>query len=540
MNNKTKKINSKYLHIAIIILGILFISVPIFHKNIWFDESYTVGIVSKSFADIWRIGSNDVHPVLYYWMLHIIYLIFGSNIYIYRFFSMIPLAILSILGYTHIRKDFGEKIGFIFSFLVLFLPISSVYSGEIRMYTWAMLFVSLMAIYAYRIYKQVTNSTDSDLNQEKYNSKSQKQSSESKNRIKNWILFAIFSLASCYTHYYGLATAGVINVILFIYLIVKAVKDHKENKANKIYTAGLKCFTVSAIIQILLYLPWFIAAVVKQLQGLSNGFWIPKPSSEILLQIFIFQFTGDLDNLFISKTIAIIFGIVISAYVIYCMIRAIIKNKNQEIKDSNVAGIWAIGIYGIVMLCILIISIKKPLLYARYFLNLTGIFIFFLAFFIAKGGRKILTTILSIIIIIVSMIVNFNACSMNYDESNSKPLAYVEQDLQEKDMLLFGNKGSGFVLSMQLIDVPNCFYDKEQWNVEPAYEAFGEDMLTIKTLEPLDDYKGRIWIIDAGTYGIYDELIERYGEENITLIKREGFEVKYHEYKYTIALIDKK
>lgn len=518
--NKLKKINSKVLHIAIIVLGIIFISIPIFHKNLWFDESYTVGIVSKSFSDIWRIGSNDVHPVLYYWMLHIIYLIFGSNIYIYRLFSVIPLAILGILGYTHIRKDFGEKVGFLFSFLVLFLPISSAYSGEIRMYTWAMLFVSLMAIYAYRIYKCASN-------QECLN-------------IKNWILFAIFSLASCYTHYYGLATAGVINVIIFIYIVVKSIKSHKANKENKLYTTDLKCFTVSAIVQVLLYLPWFFAAVVIQLKGLSNGFWIPKPSLTGLLEIFIFQFTGNLDISFISEPVAIIFGIIITAYAIYSMIRVIIESKNQCKKSNeNTAGFCAIGIYFIVMLCILIISIIKPLLYARYFLNLTGLFIFFLAYFIAKGGRKILTMILSIIIIIVSMMIKFNICSMNYDTSNVQPLAYVEQDLQEGDMILFGNEGSGFVLSMQLIDVPNCFYDSAYWNVEPAYEAFGKDMLTIKTLEPLDNYKGRIWIVNTENYKIYDEFIERYGEENITLIKREGFDIAYHGYRYTIALIEK-
>lgn len=531
MYNKIKKINSKYLHIAIIILGIIFISIPIFHENIWFDESYTVGIVSKSFADIWRIGSNDVHPILYYWMLHIIYLIFGSNIYIYRFFSLIPIAILSILGYTHIKKDFGEKVGFLFSFLVLFLPISSVYSGEVRMYTWAMLFVSIMSIYAYKIYRQASSIKASPSNQ---------TIASNKSIIKNWILFAIFSLASCYTHYYGLATAGVVNAILFIYLIVKAIKNHNQNKENKIiYTADLKCFTVSAIIQILLYLPWFLVAVVKQIEGMSNGFWIPAPSLAVLLQIFTFQFTGNLDILFISEPIAIIFGILISGYAIYSMIRAIISNKKQGEKFSNVAGIWAIVIYFIVMLCILIISIKKPILYARYFLNLTGLFIFFLAFFMAKGGRRILTTIISIIIIIVSGVINYNVAKMNYDVSNTQPLAYVEQDLQEGDMILFGNEGSGFVLSMQLIDVPNCFYDREQWNVEPAYEAFGENLLTIKTLEPLDDYKGRIWIVNAGTYAIYNEFVERYGEENITLIKREGFSVKYHDYQYTIALIEK-
>ena len=57
---------TKYLHIAIIILGIIFISIPVFHSNLWFDESYSVGMANKSFIDIWNIGSNDVHPILYY------------------------------------------------------------------------------------------------------------------------------------------------------------------------------------------------------------------------------------------------------------------------------------------------------------------------------------------------------------------------------------------------------------------------------------------------------------------------------------------
>ena len=91
---------TKYLHIAIIILGIIFISIPVFHSNLWFDESYSVGMANKSFIDIWNIGSNDVHPILYYWILHIIYLIFGTNLYLYRIISVIPLAILGILGYV--------------------------------------------------------------------------------------------------------------------------------------------------------------------------------------------------------------------------------------------------------------------------------------------------------------------------------------------------------------------------------------------------------------------------------------------------------
>lgn len=486
---------TKYLHIAIIILGIIFITIPVFHNNLWFDESYSVGMANKSFIDIWQIGSNDVHPILYYWILHLIYIIFGSNIYLYRIASMIPIAILGILGYTHIKKDFGEKEGILFSFFTFFLPIASVYSGEIRMYTWKMLFVTIMAIYAYRIYK--------------------------KSSTKNWIIFAIFSLASAYTHYYALATAGIINLLLFIYLLKNAIKQ-------KSYTKELKSFTISAIVQIILYIPW-LYSLLNQITGVSKGYWISAPSAKLLLQIFCFQFTGNLDIMFVPQWTSVALGIILLIYCIYCAI----ANKGEK-----TAGRLAIGVYLIVFVTMYIISLKTPILYARYFLNLTGLFIFFMAFFIAKDKNKLLTIMICLITLAVAILVNLNVSKMNYAENNKVPLEYVKQDLQQGDMILFGNRGSGFTISMQLVDVPNCFYDYENWNVEPAYKAFGKEMIYTNNIETLENYKGRIWIVNSDNYSIYEEFKEKYGDR-IELIKQEIFNTEYHGYNYSICLIEK-
>ncbi len=544
-NLKQEK-NLKYIHIAIILLGIIFISIPIFHQNLWFDESYSVGMANKSFADIWSIGSNDVHPVLYYWILHIVYLLFGPNIYIYRILSMIPIAILGILGYTHIRKDFGEKVGLLFSFFVFFLPIMCVYSGEIRMYTWAMLLVSLMAIYAYRIYKNRLQPQEKLTEEEKTKAqnnqteKEKKKITKPKGFYKNWVLFAVFSLTASYTHYYGLATAGIINLALFIYFIVNQIKIHKKQSENqtiieksKFNILNLKCFIVSAIAQIALYLPWLIY-LLAQFQTVSKGFWIQTPSIEVWLQILTFQFTGNLDTIFLKQELALTFSIILLVYAIGTMIYAIVKHRK-----SNKPGLFAIGVYAIVVICIFIISLKVPILYARYFLNLTGIFIFFMAFFMIKGGKKILTILICILTLITAIFVNYNVSTMNYGPTNSKPLEYVKQDLQQDDLILFGNTGNGFVISMQLPDIANCFFDGDYWNVEPAYQAFGKNMKTIKTLEGLDDYYGRIWVIDGGNYNIYREMSERYGE-NLKLIKQDHFSTEYHGYQYYISLVEKK
>ena len=243
----------KKLHIIILIIGSLFVLASIFHTNIWFDEAYSVGMANQSLIDIWKIGGNDVHPVLYYWMLRIVSLLTGGSILAYRIFSAIPIILLGLIGFTHIRKDFGNKTGILFSFLCYFLPIMAVNANQIRMYSWAILIVTILAIYSYRIYLG---------NSEK----------------KNWIIFGISSLASIYIHYYGLMAAGLINLFLLIYFI--------KNKKWK----ELKNQIVIGIIQVALYIPWLIY-LLAQMKHVSKGFWIDSEQNK-LLQIVGFQMEG--------------------------------------------------------------------------------------------------------------------------------------------------------------------------------------------------------------------------------------------------------
>lgn len=151
--NKKQFLKENKLHITIILLGIISLLIPAFHSNIWFDESYSIGIVRHSFSEIWTIGGNDVHPILYYWMLKVVNIIFGENIIIYRIFSVLGVSILSIIGLTHVKKDFGKNTALLFSFLSLFLPVMLNYALEIRMYSWTILFVTLMMIYLNRFIK---------------------------------------------------------------------------------------------------------------------------------------------------------------------------------------------------------------------------------------------------------------------------------------------------------------------------------------------------------------------------------------------------
>ena len=494
---KKKKDKILILNIIIIILGTIFISLGAFHTNIWFDESYSVAISNHSFSEIRNIGGNDVHPVFYYMMLKIVSLIFGNNILVFRLFSIVPIVILSILGITHIRKDYGERTGIIVSFLTLFLPIIAAYSSEIRMYTWVMLFVTITAIYANRIYKKELS-------------------------IKNWVIFALFSLLSAYTHYYGLMFAGIINVILFIYLL--------KNRKGK--NKDLKIFIIQAIVECLLYVPW-LYYFIKQLTSVGGGYWIKLEFPDTLYNVLGIQYMGSLSNIF-----GFCFAICLYIYLGFVIYRC--KKERISIKNARNSLI----LYVLIVFIAFLISLKSPILYPRYLMTITGLLIFFIADIMAKEKSKYITIEICIIIFVTSLISNINIINTNYDNTNMKQIEYLEENIKDDDIIVYSNIGNGSVFAVYFKDNKQYFYNGYHWNVEEAYKAYGPPMETVENLDFLKDYKGRIWIIDSADSSFYNDKFKTddYKVIDSKVIKTKypsSFDTNYSGYEYNLILIEK-
>ena len=487
---------NKKIHIGIIITGIIFTAISIFHTNLWFDESYSVAIAKHSFKEIYTIGSSDVHPVLYYWILHIINLILGNNIIAYRIFSVICIDILGIIGYTHIRKDFGEKTGIIFSTLMLFWPANIIYAGEIRMYTMAMLEVTIMCIYAYRIYKN-----------------------RERKQIRNWVIFAIFSLASAYTHYYSLMAAGIVNLILFSIFTKDAIEQKK-------ITYNIKAFAISAITQIILYIPWLII-ILPQL-GQKRGFWIQVKFPDTLIEMLTFQIAGNLDGTEYIKNIIILpIEIILLSYITYINI----KNK-EKTKTSKIAiAIWISVVIGA---CLISKIIGTPIIYARYMFCVMGLLIFFISHSMAQSKNQKMNIAICIICVILSINITISISQENYGKTNKEAQEYIANTIKEEDIIITAPPaGSGFVISSKYPKNKFYFYDIENWNVEKAYKAYGN---TVTDLKFLDKVKGRIWIINPNEKLNYDILKEIY---QIKMIEQKKFSTEYKRYQYDITIIEK-
>ena len=491
MKEKTLKyLKENWLFIAIILLGTLFLLIPAFHENIWFDESYSVAIVNHSFGEIWTIGSHDVHPILYYWMLKVINLIFGESIIAYRIFSVIGIVVLGTLGLTHIKKDFGKTTGVLFTFFSFFLPVMLNYALEIRMYSWTIVFVTLMAIYLYRFIKDKT--------------------------FKNILLFGIFSIISCYMHYYALLAAGIMNLGLIIYVI---------RKREEIDKSIIKKFIIIEVTQVLLYLPWLLVFVMQALR-VGAGFWITLEFPQILIDILNFQYKGNLE-----QTIPTIFSIALYAYVLYIIIKNIRKKEN--IKE----GLIPIGIYLLVILIVTLVSRITPILYARYLFTITGLLVFTICYFLAKENNKFIIGLICGAVIIMSSMNLIQNMEANYDKTNEAPINYLKENLQPEDIMIYSDMGNGGVAATKLSENKQYFINLGNWSIEDAYKAYAPQMeVALTPEEAMEKATGRIVIVDTGDLTLYNKIKDNSNYKTISI---EKFEAKYHNYTYNMVILEK-
>ncbi len=480
------KIDCKKIHIGIIIIGIIFIFLGAFHSNIWFDEEYSVALARHNFIDIWKIGGHDVHPILYYWMLKLVSLI-SEKIIILRLFSAIPIAILGILGYTHIRKDFGEKTGLIFSILTYFLPAMTIYAQEIRMYSWAILSVTILAIYAFRISKE--------------------------DNIRNWVIFFLSSIFSIYIHYYGLMAAGLINLFLLFYL----VKQKRKKSIIVILILG--------IIQLIAYIPW-IVYLIMQLKHVSKGFWISFKFPDTLMELISFQFWGKL-----SLKFAFFISLLIYIYLTYIFIKE--KKKKKDLAPC----IISIVIYLTVIFSAFIVGeiLKSPILLYRYLFIITGLNIFAISFLLSKVNNRILI-LLGSILILLTIKNEYNLIKINYESNSLAHVKYLNENIKEDDIFLFVNDESSFFTTIYYKNNKSYFYNMDEWDVEEAYKAFEPQMIMVDNLDFLNNYNGRIWLVEDEDFRLYDIVKEKY---DVKFISSKKIETGYNNDTYTITLIKK-
>ena len=380
----------KFIFIIAILGLCLTTYIALTNLGIWTDELYSIFTTKYPYDYFVETIIGDVHPPLYYYILLFLNYVFkGVNpIIIGHIASIIPLYLLFVIGYFTVRKRFGWLTFGLFSFFITFMPRFMFNYIEIRMYSWAMFFLTASFIYLIEV-----------VNLPNY---------------KNWILFTLFTIGSAYTHYYSAIGSVILYLGFLIYILFK----------NRQLLKGFIC---SALIAIVSYIPW-IPTILNQLNRHVN-YWILPITPKTIVSYFFFIFSPNeyyiVGNDLIPPTIL---GCLLIIALAILIIYSLKKRNESENKYAYAAILVAIMIP---LVGILISIIRQPLFHYRYIFPGMGCFWLGIAMLLNKieNKRKIFTLFL-IIFLIIGFIGAYNF--VDTEQNSEKSTKALNQTLDEK------------------------------------------------------------------------------------------------------------
>ncbi|MFQ6000960.1 MAG: glycosyltransferase family 39 protein [Anaerolineae bacterium] len=130
-------ISGQHLAIFLLILlaGLALRLYRLGHESLWYDETVSVLLARKSLSALTAHTAGDIHPPLYYYLLHFWIRLAGSSEFSLAFLSLVfGLLLIPLLFYLG-RGLYGAKIGLLGALLLALSPFNLWYSQEVRMYT---------------------------------------------------------------------------------------------------------------------------------------------------------------------------------------------------------------------------------------------------------------------------------------------------------------------------------------------------------------------------------------------------------------------
>lgn len=211
--------------------------------SIWHDEGFSMMLIARNPAEIWFGSGRDVHPPLFYELLHFWTQLFGRSELAARSMSAVVGLATIYVCYLLVKRYFSRQAATIVLLLLAVAPFLIRYSQEARMYGLLGLF-TIGGTYALLRYLE-------------------------KRRNNNWlVIYAVLMAAGLYTHYF---TALVV-AAHWLYVMTLDVPWHW--RFNKSFWLSWRWLATNIGV-VLLWLPWLPSfyGQFSRGQGIS---WIPK------------------------------------------------------------------------------------------------------------------------------------------------------------------------------------------------------------------------------------------------------------------------
>ncbi len=221
-------------------------------QSLWNDEGNSVALAPLSLAAIADAAARDIHPPLYYFLLHFWMPLVGNSEYAIRFLSVIAGVLVVAVTFRFAYVFFDKEVAIIAAFLSAFSAFQVYYSQEARMYIWVTLW-SAVSVYAMTVMlKRGASSEGRNVLAESRASPRAPRNSRTQ-RTLAWLLYIAATIAALYTQYFAAAIVVAENLAFLVWLVF-ARRDKRANVRHSI------AFWVAAQAIIALAIaPWYLS-----------------------------------------------------------------------------------------------------------------------------------------------------------------------------------------------------------------------------------------------------------------------------------------
>ena len=344
--------------------------------DIWYDELFTMGFIEQPVGKLLELAAQDVHPPLYYLIVKAVSEVFFlaapgvDAVTVAKAASVLPY--LGVLGYAAalVRRRDGWLCAGLFAFCLLAMPQMSNYTTEIRMYGWALFFLTAAFLHVREIL--ITG------------------------KRLHWAAFFLYGICAAYCHYFAAVSAACLYVALAGLLLWKGKKESEMAVCGgQIGRPGTSASRKGGVIRLKALAPWFLCAVLSVLAYLP---WLPSAVSQVaavredywILPLTLSCFGGCVKFVLKPSTGYQVPDYILAVLLFGCLFMLLLRAFLNRKKDGAAwmeavyasCGIWVLA--GTALFGIAVSFLMRPVFVYRYMLPALGGFWFCFAYFTAK------------------------------------------------------------------------------------------------------------------------------------------------------------
>ena len=427
--------------------------------SIWHDEGYTMMLSPRSPAQIIAGTARDVHPPLYYEILHFWMKLFGSSELGARSLSAVCLLIAIVVGFGLVRHLFGDGPARLAAVYLALGPFLVRYSQEARMYAMVALWVLLAT---YFLVKAL----------------------DAKRATWWWIGYSLAIAAALYTHYYAVfAIAG-----HWLYVATRSRKSGQGLRSGSWWASNIAAAA--------LFAPW-VPSAYSQFKRVQAAFWIPKVTM-LTIPSTIAQFLTFTDLGAVQTVVRLSGFAVLVALTIGWLIQKPTKDRPARILVTALTFLAPVAVF--------VLSFKRPIYVDRYFVfAAVGFYILLAALTIEAWPFKRLRLLQSLAVLATIATFGFGIHNVYVQAThNMKAVGtYVDRNYGSGDLIVSGELYTFFDFS---------YYNHTGIQTEllapNGVSGYGETSLIynrpgilVKSFADLHPASGYVWVIGKPNTG---------------------------------------